>query len=59
MPNAERQLRSNSYILNIKGDSMRNIENDFLLTQYNLTKVKDPSILTKKCNKVKPKYEVA
>lgn len=55
---AERQIRSNSYILNIKGESMRNLEKDFLLTQYNLTRIKDVTVLTVDCNITKPKYVV-
>lgn len=55
---AERLIRSKSYILNQEGKSMRPIEKDFLLTQYMLTRVNNPALLTADCNKVKPKYAI-
>lgn len=54
---AERWIRSNGYILNMSGKTMRTLEKDFLLCQYNLTL--DPEHrTTSDCNKVAPKYAV-
>ena len=36
---------------------MRSLEKDFLLCQYNLTKI-DETRITKDCNTVAPKYAV-
>ena len=55
---AERQIKSNSYILNMTGESMRNMSKDFLLTQYMLTQSNEQHQLTADCNKEKLKYAV-
>lgn len=55
---AERWIKSNGYIINIAGKTMRPLEKDFLLCQYNLTNVGEPARLTKDANKVAVKYAV-
>ena len=55
---AERLIHSTSYILSQQGNTMRPIEKDFILTQYMLTNVADPGLLTVDCNVAKPKYEI-
>lgn len=53
---AEKWIHSNGYIINIAGNTMRPLEKDFLLCQYNLTKAGDN--LTKDCNVASPMYAV-
>lgn len=55
---AEKWINSNGYILNIAGKTMRPLEKDFLLCQYNLTHTSQADRLTKDVNKVAPKYAV-
>lgn len=55
---AERYINSNAYILNAQGKSMRDMSKDFLLTQYLMTVVSNPKLLTEDCNRVAPKYAI-
>ena len=54
---ADRWIDSNGYILNMAGKTMRPLEKDFLLCQYNLTKANMERI-TKDCNATPVKYAV-
>ena len=55
---AEKWIRSNGYFLNISGKTMRPLEKDFVLCQYNITKSDLSDKYTKDCNKTMPKYAV-
>ena len=55
---AERYINSNAYILNMQGKNMRELSKDFLLTQYLLTNVNRPDLLTANCNVTQPKYTI-
>lgn len=55
---AERYINSNAYVLNVQGKTMRDMTKDFLLTQYLMTNVSNPKILTEDCNRVTPKYAI-
>ena len=55
---AERQIMSNSYILDMAGVNTREQDKDFILAQYLLTQVGSEDKLTADCNRVAPRYKV-
>ena len=52
---AERYIMSNAYVINMAGSCMRNMEKDFIITQYTMTKNKG----LKDINAKPPKYKIA
>ena len=56
---AERQINSPGYFLNIQGGGLREDSKDFNVTAYNLTHMKDPGqFVLKDINKTKMEYKV-
>ena len=53
---AERLINSTGYTLDIAGKSMRDVDKDFILNAYLITKTNSPNI--NDINRVKPKYVV-
>ena len=57
---AENQINSNAYILNIRGESMRDDGKDLHVTAYNLTHFQGAEgYKLTDINKDKPKYQIA
>lgn len=56
---AEKQINSNGYFLNVQGSNMRDDGKDFHITAYMLTHIQDPkSFELKDINKEKHKYHL-